>query len=164
MESKKAKDYLPKNKFDQQSLCGIDELSNEEIQPIIYELLTWLQDYNWPVADKVLQVLRKREILVFPYLADILAGDDIMWKIWIMELLVPTLTAEHKEALRKNIFAFEFIKQTHINNSFFIVCSRQNTPDNIVQPLLSKQYSPRHSSTPLIKQKYSFSRLPYALL
>lgn len=105
MESKKAKDYLPKNKFDQQSLCGIDELSNEEIQPIIYELLTWLQDYNWPVADKVLQVLRKREILVFPYLADILAGDDIMWKIWIMELLVPTLTAEHKEALRTNIFA-----------------------------------------------------------
>ena len=105
MESKKAKDYLPKNKFDRQSLCGIDELSNEEIQPIIYELLTWLQDSNWPVADKVLQVLRKREILVFPYLADILAGDDIMWKIWIMELLVPTLTAEHKEALRKNIFA-----------------------------------------------------------
>ena len=105
MESKKAKDYLPKNKFDQQSLCGIDKLSNEEIQPIIYELLTWLQDYNWPVADKVLQVLRKREILVFPYLANILAGDDIMWKIWIMELLVPTLTTEHKEALRKNIFA-----------------------------------------------------------
>ena len=105
MESKKAKDYLPKNKFDQQSLFGIDELSNEEIQPIIYELLTWLQDYNWPVADEVLQVLRKREILVFPYLADILAGDDIMWKIWIMELLIPTLTTEHKEALRKNIFA-----------------------------------------------------------
>ena len=104
MESKKAKDFVPKNKFDQQSLFGIDELSNEEIQPIIYELLTWLQDYNWPVADKVLQVLRKREILVFPYLADILAGNDIMWKIWIMELLVPTLTTEHKEALRKNIF------------------------------------------------------------
>ena len=105
MESKKAKDFLPKNKFDQQSLFGIDELSNEEIQPIIYELLTWLQDYNWPVADEVLQVLRKREILVFPYLADILAGDDIMWKIWIMELLIPTLTTEHKEALRTNIFA-----------------------------------------------------------
>ena len=93
MESKKAKDYLPKNKFDRQSLCGIDELSNEEIQPIIYELLTWLQDYNWPVADKVLQVLHKREILVFPYLADILAGALPNSAGWASHLNIASVAA-----------------------------------------------------------------------
>lgn len=103
MESKKIEDFIPKNKFDDKSLYGIDELTDEEIQPIIYELLEWLQDYNWPVADKVLKVLLKRENLVFPYISDILEGNDIIWKIWIIDLLIPTFTAEHKELLRENI-------------------------------------------------------------
>ena len=85
------KELVPKHKFDDSNIEKLYMLTDEEIKPIIYDLLVWLQDYNWPVADKVLKVLLEREDLVLPHIKYILKKDDFktnsekddydMWKI-----------------------------------------------------------------------------------
>ena len=97
------KDLLPKTKHDFSTLERLEMLTDEEIKPIIYDLLEWLQDYNWPVADGILQILIKREKLVFPYIQNILNGDDLMWKYWIMDLLIPTFSNTNKIKLKLSI-------------------------------------------------------------
>lgn len=98
-----AKDLLPKNKFDTANLEKIASLSDDEMKPIIYELLEWIQDYNWPVAQEILPILIARKNLIVPYLSMILNGNDSMWKYWMMELIIPELTHEDQMILKKDI-------------------------------------------------------------
>ena len=100
------RDLVPKHKSDDTNIDKLYELSDEEIEVIIYDLLEWIQDYNWTIADKVLNVLLERENLVFPYVVSILEGDDLMWKYWIMDLLIPTFSIHHKNELKKYILKF----------------------------------------------------------
>ena len=73
------------------------------MKPIVYDLLEWVQDYNWPVAQELVPLLKEREDIIFPYMSDILRGDDFMWKYWIMDLLIPEFTFEHKNSLKDDI-------------------------------------------------------------
>ena len=100
------KKLLPKNKFDDSNIDKLYELTDEEIKPIIYDLLEWLQDYNWPIAPQIEKVLILRENLVFPYISTILSGNDVMWKCWIMLYLIPNFSEEHKQFLKKDILKF----------------------------------------------------------
>lgn len=100
------KEMVPKDKFDNVHIDDLNRLSDKEIKSIIYDLLKWIQDYNWPVAHEILPILIDRENLVFPYIHQILNGDDVMWKYWIMDLLIPEFTIEHKQELKKDILKF----------------------------------------------------------
>ena len=86
------KTLLPKDKFDDSTMSELSQLTDEQIQPIILDLLEWLQDYNWPIAKKILPVLIEHQSVALPYISDILNGDDAMWKYWIMTLFLPELT------------------------------------------------------------------------
>lgn len=105
------RDYIPKDKFDNSNIEILYNLTDEEIKPIIYDLLEWLQDFNWPVANEILGVLMKREDLVFPYIKDILSNDDVMWKIHLMDLLIPSFTDEHKKELENQLVALSNIQE-----------------------------------------------------
>ncbi len=97
------KDLIPKDKSDFSNIDKLYKLTDDEIKPIVYELLEWIQDYNWPVAQKLVPVLQEREDLIFPYISIILKGSDNMWKYWMMELLIPNFTKEHKEELKEEL-------------------------------------------------------------
>ncbi len=99
------KDLVPKNKYDVSNINKLFSLSDEEMKPIVYDLLEWIQDYNWPVAQELVPLLKEREDIVFPYISDILRGDDFMWKYWIMDLLIPDFSFEHKNVLKDDILA-----------------------------------------------------------
>lgn len=45
------KELIPKHKDDQKVIAGLKKLSFDELKPIIPELLEWMQDMNWPIAD-----------------------------------------------------------------------------------------------------------------
>lgn len=96
-------ELLPKNKFDHSNLQVIRKLPDEELAGIIYELYGWIEDYNWPIAEEVRQILVERQNLVFPYISEVLNGDNYMWKYWTLELLIPYLRREYQEALRGDI-------------------------------------------------------------
>lgn len=97
------KNLIPKNKHDISNIDKLYVLTDDEIKPIIYDLLEWIQDYNWPVAQELIPVLKERENIIFPYISDILRGDDFMWKYWVMDLLIPDFSFEHKNALKDDI-------------------------------------------------------------
>lgn len=98
-------ELLPKDKVDDSNLGKIKELSDAEIEPIIPELLGWLQDMNWPIANEIAEILRHHEDVVFPHIPGILQSDDAMWKLWVMEGLVPHFRLEHKQMLKQDIAA-----------------------------------------------------------
>lgn len=97
------KDLVPKDKHDISNINKLYNLSDEEMKPIVYDLLEWIQDYNWPVAQELVPLLKEREDIIFPYMSDILRGDDFMWKYWIMDLIIPDFSIEHKNALKDDI-------------------------------------------------------------
>lgn len=94
-----AQSLLSKDKSDNSNLDTISKLTDEQIKPIISELLEWLQDYNYPIAEGVLRILIARQNLVLPYLSD----NDVMWRIWIMDLLIPKLSNENRIQFKRNI-------------------------------------------------------------
>lgn len=108
----KPHELLPKNKFDDKNLNIIRKLPDTQIKLVIYELLEWIQDYNWPIANQVLQILVQRQELVFPYISDILKGNDVMWKYWILELLIPSLERDYQFELKEDIEALASLKGT----------------------------------------------------
>lgn len=97
------KDLVPKDKHDISNINKLYNLSDEEMKLIVYDLLEWIQDYNWPVAQELVPLLKEREDIIFPYMSDILRGDDFMWKYWIMDLIIPDFSIEHKNALKNDI-------------------------------------------------------------
>lgn len=97
------KDLVPKDKHDISNINKLYNLSDEEMKLIVYDLLEWIQDYNWPVAQELIPLLKEREDIIFPYMSDILRGDDFMWKYWIMDLIIPGFSFEHKNALKDDI-------------------------------------------------------------
>lgn len=68
---------VPKNKTDFESL---NDITKEEI--ILHQdlLLEWLEDINWPVSAKVLEVLRPFVMEIESGILKILRGSDSEWK------------------------------------------------------------------------------------
>lgn len=62
-----------------------------------------MQDYNWPVAQELLPILITRQNLIVPYLSEILSSNDIMWKYWVMDLIIPELTHVNQTLLKNDI-------------------------------------------------------------
>lgn len=75
---------LPSDKHDEDALARLETLDTAALAPLIPELLTWLQDTNWPVARPVLQLLLKHLPLITDPIREILRGDDDLWK-WNVE-------------------------------------------------------------------------------
>ena len=63
------------------------------VVPVLSELMEWIQDTNWPVAQVVAPFLATSELPLVPYIRQVLATDDEMWKIWVMQELVKTSPA-----------------------------------------------------------------------
>ena len=97
------RDLLPRDKFDDRHLDDIRALRDEEFSLLAGELLEWIADINWPVAPKIVPILLDRQALVFPHLQKALQSEDIMWKCWIMRLLVPKLKTAYQLELKGEI-------------------------------------------------------------
>ena len=82
------RELLPQNKFDDSNMIKLFALSDDEIEPIIWELLTWLQDFNWPIAPKIVTIIRAHDKLSEPHILSILKGTDEIWKYWILTELL----------------------------------------------------------------------------
>lgn len=78
------KDLVPKEKGDDENIQKLKNLSFEEIQPIIPDLLVWLQDINWPISGDVADVLEPYADQLTPYLMEIFRTNDGLWKMWIL--------------------------------------------------------------------------------
>ena len=78
------KELIPKDKFDFETAEKLQNYSFEEIQPIIPDLLKWLQDSNWPISGKIADYLIPFTEDIADEILKILKTDDEVWKYWII--------------------------------------------------------------------------------
>ncbi|TQV82213.1 DUF5071 domain-containing protein [Denitrobaculum tricleocarpae] len=82
---------IPKDKYDVAAVRRASSVGFPALNPVVPELLEWLQDYNWPVARHVSSLLAAAGPEVAPHIDDALNSDDAIWKFWIIENLAGKL-------------------------------------------------------------------------
>ena len=90
------REYIPKDKFDTEKTQLLLDFNNEEIQPILFELLEWIKDMNWPVAQKMIEILPRFHRELIPLIKAVLSAEqtDEIWKYWVISALLPKLPKE----------------------------------------------------------------------
>lgn len=79
---------VPTNKSDVAAAERAVALGWPGVEPVISELLKWIQDYNWPVAHTLAPFLASVGRPLAPYLRPVLEGDDELWKYWVIDAVL----------------------------------------------------------------------------
>lgn len=85
-------ELIPQHKDDQKVIEELKKLSFEEIKPIIPDLLEWLQDMNWPIAEPIAEVLKPFSDRIVTEIIKILTTNDGLWKWGVIISLARTTT------------------------------------------------------------------------
>ena len=75
---------LPTNKYDVERARAIVDRGYPTVAPMLSDLLEWMRDYNWPVAQVLAPFLASIGEPLIPYVRTVLDTDDEMWKYWIL--------------------------------------------------------------------------------
>ncbi|AJI96249.1 hypothetical protein BD65_627 [Yersinia ruckeri] len=94
---------IPKNKADTQAVQHAMRAGYPAVKPILPVLLSWLQDYNWPVAQELTPFLASIGTPLKEPVAAVLKTDDIIWKYWVLSLLVNTPDLKLATALEEEL-------------------------------------------------------------
>jgi hypothetical protein len=86
------RNYIPKHKFDLESIDKLNEIKIEELKPILSELFEWIQDINWPIAKKLIEFLLKFGSDLIPEIKKTLKSDDDVFEYSCMVYLLPGLS------------------------------------------------------------------------
>lgn len=78
---------VPQDKFDLAAIARARVAGFPAINPILPELLKWLQDINWPVADQMVELLSGSDSEIVPHIRGVLLSDDAVWKYWVLSRL-----------------------------------------------------------------------------
>ncbi|MBD5496008.1 MAG: DUF5071 domain-containing protein [Lachnospiraceae bacterium] len=91
------KNLVPKNKFDFSGMEELMKLSDEEIEPVIPDLLAWMKDMNWPVAKEMPDLLALHQETLIPHIIEILQPEqeESDWKYFIINYLLPLLDEKY---------------------------------------------------------------------
>ena len=79
---------IPRHKSDGERCRAVQEAGWPAVEPILPDLLEWLQDYNWPVAKGLAPFLAGIGAPLAPHIRRVLDTDDEIWKYWLLECLV----------------------------------------------------------------------------
>jgi len=91
---------VPIDKFDDEACENMKAASDEDLIPHIERLLECLQDLNWPIAPPVSDRLSTLGLELVSPILKILAGDDEVWKYWVVSHLLHDVNDEVFRALR----------------------------------------------------------------
>lgn len=99
---------VPFDKFDLAAANAAAEAGWPAIKPIAAQLLLWVQDANWPVAQVLAPALAGVGAPLAPYVRQILAGEDETWKYHIIGTVVAQ-SQELTSALRSELERIAFM-------------------------------------------------------
>ncbi|MFD0678964.1 MULTISPECIES: DUF5071 domain-containing protein [unclassified Paenibacillus] len=85
---KNSNDLLPRDKHDFERVNALEVLDKKELEKIIPDLLEWLQDMNWPIAEAISKLLLTVPHQTIPYVFGVLRGHDDIWKEWCLRFFV----------------------------------------------------------------------------
>lgn len=79
---------VPTHNLDLDTCNNLSLASDEEIYEKIPELLEWIQDINWPVAQLICKRLENIGSPLIEPVRKILHGSDDIWKYWVISILL----------------------------------------------------------------------------
>jgi hypothetical protein len=98
---------LPKTKFDDSNLDSLEGIGFPALNLVLPELLEWIQDINWPVANKISSIISLAGAEIIPEIARIFDSKDEEW-IWCMIiLLLPNLNPKFQQQILPLIQSYE---------------------------------------------------------
>jgi hypothetical protein len=98
---------IPSSKRDWDAVHHLQAASAEQIIALADDLLPWLQDMNWPIADYIQALLVPHVEAISDNIVRVLnESDDDVWKSWLLSELVAEIPAAQlsfamQEALRR---------------------------------------------------------------
>jgi hypothetical protein len=81
------RELIPAHKHDLDRAHAAVKAGYPAVEPILAELVVWLQDYNWPVAKVLEPFLASIGKPLVPHIRHVLRTDDYTWKYWVLGLL-----------------------------------------------------------------------------
>jgi len=93
---------VPSTKFETERASALVRLGFPTIEPVLPQILEWLQDPNWPVAHIFQPLLVSIGRPLAPYVQAVLAGKDDGWKYSLLSAVVLP-SSELAQALRPEL-------------------------------------------------------------
>ena len=93
---------IPQDKHDIKTAEAAIKAGYPAVEPVLPELLEWMQDLNWPVAKVLAPFLASIGRPLVPHLEKIFATDDETWKYWIINDIISE-SEELAAALRNEL-------------------------------------------------------------
>jgi len=88
------RNLIPTSKRDLERAQAAVEAGYPAVDPILGELMKWLQDYNWPVARILAPFLASVGAPIAPHIWHVLRSDDDIWKYWVIAVVLANLPEE----------------------------------------------------------------------
>ena len=83
-----AHSLISNSKFDIESAIRAVETGYPGVQPVLAELVEWLQDCNWPVAQVLSPFLAGIGLPLVPCIDHVFLTNDETWKYWMIVCLI----------------------------------------------------------------------------
>jgi hypothetical protein len=96
--------FVPRDKHDHESANRAIAAGYPAVKPVLWHLLEWVQDMNWPVAQTLAPFLASIGTPLVPHIKKVFETDDEMWKEWIMQeifLASPEVAQEFRDELTR---------------------------------------------------------------
>ena len=93
---------IPSTKFEIEKAATLVQLGFPTVEPVLPQILEWLQDLNWPVGLVFKPFLACVGQPLAPYVRAILASKDDCWKYSLLSAVVAQ-SAELARALRPEL-------------------------------------------------------------
>jgi len=97
------RNLIPAHKADFERAQAAVKAGYPEVEPILGELVEWLQDYNWPVAHILAPFLASLGAPLAPHISRVFQTDDCVWKYWVIILLVRSLPEDAAAGFRPEL-------------------------------------------------------------
>lgn len=76
--------FIPKHKLDLEACEHLMSAADDVIEPYLAELVSWLADSNWPVANPIIKRLSRFDERLAPFIIDVLRGSDPGWSYFVL--------------------------------------------------------------------------------
>jgi hypothetical protein len=96
--------FVPRDKHDHESANRAIAAGYPAVEPVLWDLLEWIQDMNWPVAQDLAPFLASIGKPLIPHIKKAFETEDHIWKYWIMQevfLESPEVAADFRDELRR---------------------------------------------------------------
>jgi hypothetical protein len=87
-------EYLPTSKYDLDCIQRLSQLDPSQRNILLPQLLTWIQDINWPNAGEITPFLIAGGQEIIPEIAWVLNGQDDIWKGNCIRRILPYLSSK----------------------------------------------------------------------